>query len=524
MPQAPVNTFGQSISQAGGSIVPQTQNGQIAPNLTTAPTPSTTMDADKIGASANTPSFVFPTEAPDAGTSARKANSLNTSIPTAASIINQETAQTPAEQQNQSLLQKLAAAIGSKTSLATLQSNQESQSNVPGLTKTVNDFNSQLEGLNNQATALQNDAGQYGAIQNKERLAESGGNVEAAMHGRPLTKDALLQNQIQQSAIASQSLTLKSAIYAAQGNLSLAKDAADKAAQAQFDAEEQQINYQKALIDANAPQMTKEEKAQADTVKAQLDDRQNQIDNAKEDKKTAIALAASAIKNFPNDPAAQYAAQEAIKESNQQQPDLQKIYSLVGKYQQDPLDVQQKLASIAASRANTANSYSEINARNNPANKPATQAQYTEAGYASRISQANSIINNLTSSISSANPVTFGGAGLVPSFLQSSDRQQYEQAKRNFVNAVLRQESGAAISPTEFDSAEKQYFPVPGDSPATIQQKSANRDLVQKNFINAAGNAYQAPAGAATASTSQTYTTSDGKVYKQGADGLYYPQ
>lgn len=36
--------------------------------------------------------------------------------------------------------------------------------------------------------------------------------------------------------------------------------------------------------------------------------------------------------------------------------------------------------------------------------------------------------------------------------------QQYEQAKTNFVNAVLRRESGAKISDEEFDSAEKQYF------------------------------------------------------------------
>lgn len=63
----------------------------------------------------------------------------------------------------------------------------------------------------------------------------------------------------------------------------------------------------------------------------------------------------------------------------------------------------------------------------------------------------------------------------VGNYLTSADRQKYEQAKRDFINAQLRRESGAAISPTEFDSANKQYFPTPGDSEAVISQKAANR-------------------------------------------------
>lgn len=53
--------------------------------------------------------------------------------------------------------------------------------------------------------------------------------------------------------------------------------------------------------------------------------------------------------------------------------------------------------------------------------------------------------------------------------------QQYDQAKRDFVNAQLRRESGAAIAQSEFDSADKQYFPQPGDKPDVIAQKAANR-------------------------------------------------
>jgi soluble lytic murein transglycosylase-like protein len=53
--------------------------------------------------------------------------------------------------------------------------------------------------------------------------------------------------------------------------------------------------------------------------------------------------------------------------------------------------------------------------------------------------------------------------------------QKFDQARRDFVNAVLRKESGAAITPEEFENAEKQYFPIPGNPPEVIAQKEANR-------------------------------------------------
>lgn len=73
-----------------------------------------------------------------------------------------------------------------------------------------------------------------------------------------------------------------------------------------------------------------------------------------------------------------------------------------------------------------------------------------------------------------------------PNFLKTSERQQYEQAQRNFVNAVLRQESWAAIAPSEFTSAAKQYFPATWDSVETLDQKRANREQVIENMYRSA--------------------------------------
>ncbi len=59
----------------------------------------------------------------------------------------------------------------------------------------------------------------------------------------------------------------------------------------------------------------------------------------------------------------------------------------------------------------------------------------------------------------------------------SSEQQQVQNARINFITAVLRKESGASISPGEFTTAEKLYFPKPGDSDSVVKQKQKARDL-----------------------------------------------
>lgn len=77
---------------------------------------------------------------------------------------------------------------------------------------------------------------------------------------------------------------------------------------------------------------------------------------------------------------------------------------------------------------------------------------------------------------------TFGGtladiAGSATNWTQSAAQQRVEQARRDFINAVLRRESGAAIAASEFANADRQYFPQPGDSDAVVAQKQRNRLL-----------------------------------------------
>jgi hypothetical protein len=77
----------------------------------------------------------------------------------------------------------------------------------------------------------------------------------------------------------------------------------------------------------------------------------------------------------------------------------------------------------------------------------------------------------------------------VPSALggPSGEQQQVDQARRNFISAVLRKESGAAIAPSEYANEEKKYFPQIGDTQKTIDQKQEARKLAIKALEAQAG-------------------------------------
>jgi hypothetical protein len=68
------------------------------------------------------------------------------------------------------------------------------------------------------------------------------------------------------------------------------------------------------------------------------------------------------------------------------------------------------------------------------------------------------------------------------SSLQSDIIQQQEQAELNFINSVLRKESWAAIAPSEYTSAQKQYFPQPWDSEKVLENKRQNRVTAVKGM------------------------------------------
>jgi hypothetical protein len=59
----------------------------------------------------------------------------------------------------------------------------------------------------------------------------------------------------------------------------------------------------------------------------------------------------------------------------------------------------------------------------------------------------------------------------------SENDQLAEQAQRNFINAIMRRDSGAAVNEKEWLNARQQYFEQPNDKPATKAQKQRNREV-----------------------------------------------
>jgi hypothetical protein len=120
--------------------------------------------------------------------------------------------------------------------------------------------------------------------------------------------------------------------------------------------------------------------------------------------------------------------------------------------------------------------------------KPPTAGEEVLAGYAARVKQANKGFEN----------VTMGDAErawnrVTPEFFNTDAGKVFAQDERNFINSILRRESGAVISPSEFAEARKQYIPQLNDPPAALERKRQNRLIVQQSMIRGAGKAYVDP-------------------------------
>lgn len=121
------------------------------------------------------------------------------------------------------------------------------------------------------------------------------------------------------------------------------------------------------------------------------------------------------------------------------------------------------------------------------ANKPMTEFQGKAAIYGTRAAQSDKVLKALEDTVSLPGLAAGQSTGMLGNMMMSSEQKRISQAQRDFVNAVLRQESGAVISDQEFENAKKQYFPMTGDDKPTLDQKRANRQLAIQGFARMAG-------------------------------------
>lgn len=112
--------------------------------------------------------------------------------------------------------------------------------------------------------------------------------------------------------------------------------------------------------------------------------------------------------------------------------------------------------------------------------KPLNDVQSKSLLFGSRMNESDKIINDLAKSgkdFSTPGAAAPYGIGSAINLVNPEQAQMLDQAKRDFLNATLRRESGAVIAKEEFSNADKQYFPQIGDSQKTIEQKARNRAL-----------------------------------------------
>lgn len=355
---------------------------------------------------------------------------------------------------------QLMEGVGAMANKSARKAEYEKQAGLPEYQKQLNDINGQLAALNAEARSAQLDA------QGKP-IANSFINRQVDAIERERTVKALGL-----SAIAS---TL-------QGNIALANDTVERALSAEFDPIASRIEYLKTALELNKDKMTRAEKARADAQAVQLKEYELQLDAQKEEKKNVYSVMLEAAKN-----GADAATLNAIRNAKTAEEAISAAGASLSK--SDELLSVTEAQALGVPYGTTKSQAYGISPTNT---KPATAEQYKAAGFANRMGNSNSIINDLESKV--LNKGILGGmastvAGWMPNALKSDERQMMEQAQRDFVNAILRRESGAAIAPTEFQNAAIQYFPQPGDSQAVIDQKRKNREIAIQGIRNEAGTA-----------------------------------
>lgn len=108
--------------------------------------------------------------------------------------------------------------------------------------------------------------------------------------------------------------------------------------------------------------------------------------------------------------------------------------------------------------------------------KPLTEGQSKDTVFVTRAKGSLPIIDSIGNELTDLRTNVTGQLPVVGNYTKSPQYQQAEQAGTEFLQAILRKDTGAAITPQETDEYGKVYLPRPGDSPELLGQKKASRN------------------------------------------------
>ncbi len=132
-------------------------------------------------------------------------------------------------------------------------------------------------------------------------------------------------------------------------------------------------------------------------------------------------------------------------------------------------------------------------------NREPSSAERRVYSFYERAADASGVLEKMQEQMASKGVVGQAWQRYAPNVMQSEDNQVYEQAQRQFTEARLRKDSGAAIAPTEYENDRKTYFPQPGDKPQVLQRKAAARRAVLEALKRESGRAAAVAGGAPVA-------------------------
>lgn len=274
--------------------------------------------------------------------------------------------------------------------------------------------------------------------------------------------------------MASEVGALTAMALAMQGNITAAKDVIKDTIDLEYEERKNEYDMLIKQLEWNRDDMTKAEQKEADALLQKTKDKEAQMEIEAQNKKDIRELAMEALKNGAStETAMKIFNSESFEDAIQNSDGT--LSSSSEAVDVGDLTAQEKTDYLYYSRMESANDII---------------GQYEELGAEK--------IGALTQ--------------YAPNMLKSSERQQMEQAQRDFVNAVLRRESGAAISESEFNNAKQQYFPQPGDTAQTIANKRASRDTALQALGNMASRAVTAYGGAAGGGTQQVFNDTQDDV------------
>lgn len=386
----------------------------------------------------------------------------------------QQKALTEANQANneQGRIQRMLESFNSQPTGADIYRQAQNETGILQKQQLVSDLSGQL----NQITA-QSQANQL------QVTGQGRGIPEAIIGGQ--------QAQIAKEA-AINALPVAAQLAAAQGNLQMAEQNLNTLFKIKSDDAKNKYEFQSNVLKTVYDFADKKDQQKLASIDKQLDReyavKQKNLDDVKDITKQALVNQAPA----------------SIMSKIAASTDLNSAVKAAGKYGGDYLKHDLLVAQIATERSQKANYDANASKTRTEtaqiglpgSGKPLTDLQVQYAGYADRISQANTIIDAKASTFAKMNYKDFllaESTSPLANSVMNADVRQASQAMRNFITAKLRKESGASISPTEFSEARAQYFPSLGDDPTTLANKKALRDSVLQNNILGSGGAYTAP-------------------------------